>query len=164
MRLTNTMIRSVGTAAVTIFLVAGAAFATSGFVSSPRSDEGNPVATASDDAGQTADPTASTDPTGTPEIEDESESPEASGSPEATDDGASPDASASPEGTDDHGDDRDDDDKASASPDATDDHGDDRDDDDKASATPRPTATAEPSDDDATAEPTDDSDGHGSDG
>lgn len=66
MRFTNPMIRSVGTAVVTVFLVAGAAFATSSFVAGGRTDDGIPASTMTD-ATATPEPNETAKPEKTPE-------------------------------------------------------------------------------------------------
>jgi hypothetical protein len=122
MKLNSRMIRPIGTSIVAVFLVAGAAFATSTFVGGSRHTDAVPAALdvpASDDTnaesaepGETAEVEADAPSAGT-----EGESAEPSETPEASDDhggsidgqvagptgGHDDDATETPEASDDHG-------------------------------------------------------------
>ena len=97
MRSSNTMIRSVGTATVALFLVAGAALATSSFVAGGRTADTAPAA-ATDDATET--PGSTEEPTGTPEAEEPTGTPEAeepTGTPEAEEETETPRGDGGPD-------------------------------------------------------------------
>lgn len=101
------LIRSAGTSVVALFLIAGAAFATSAFVGSARQVDSAPAGASSSESPEASDELGTEDATGAPEATDELETEEPSETPEVGEDATgAPEATGELEtedATDDHG-------------------------------------------------------------